>query len=136
MTRTEIRWVLLPFEVVLAFVVVGIVSALIAESLYLWYEPFAGFFAAFAVVSASYLGAPRWKLPVALASFILGGAAAYQLLKDTFYPENYTSPYEPTLMPFWVTLGGGVFALVVVSIHALAKRRSPSNTSLERTREG
>lgn len=124
MTRTDIRWVLLPFEIILAFIVTGIGAAFVSGWLYLWYQPFAGFFAAAAVVCVAYLGAPRWKLLTALVTLILGGALAYRLLDGSFYPENYAVPYSPTSMPFWVTLSGGVLALAAVSLHAYVKRRS------------
>jgi hypothetical protein len=135
MTRTEVRWVLLPLKVILAFVLVGIAAGLISERLYIWWEPFAGFFAAIAVVSVAYICAPGRKLLVALAAFVLGGAIAYQMLKDSYFPEGYARAYEPTLMPFWLTLGGGLLALATVAVHAFVKRRSPSNTSLEHARE-
>ena len=135
MTRTEVRWVLLPLKVILAFVLVGIAAGLISERLYIWWEPFAGFFAAIAVVSVAYICAPGRKLPVALAAFVLGGAIAYQMLKDSYFPEGYARAYEPTLMPFWVTLGGGLLALAAVAVHAFVKRRSPSIASLEHARE-
>jgi hypothetical protein len=135
MTRTEVRWVLLPLKVILAFVLVGIAAGLISERLYIWWEPFAGFFAAIAVVSVAYICAPGRKLPVALAAFVLGGAIAYQMLKDSYFPEGYARAYEPTLIPFWVTLGGGLLALAAVAVHAFVKRRSPSIASLEHARE-
>jgi len=135
MTRTEVRWVLLPLKVILAFVLVGIAAGLISERLYIWWEPFAGFFAAIAVVSVAYICAPGRKLPVALAAFVLGGAIAYQMLKDSYFPEGYARAYEPTLMPFWLTLGGGLLALAAVAVHAFVKRRSPSIASLEHARE-
>jgi len=135
MTRTEVRWVLLPLEVILAFVLVGIGAGLISEKLYIWWEPFAGFFAAIAVVSVAYICAPGRKLLVAFAAFVLGGAIAYLMLKDSFFPEDYARAYEPTLMPFWVTLGGGTLALAAAAVHAFVKRRSPSHTSLEHMRE-
>jgi len=135
MTRTEVRWVLLPLKVILAFVLVGIAAGLISERLYIWWEPFAGFFAAIAVVSVAYICAPGRKLPVALAAFVLGGAIAYQMLKDSYFPEGYARAYEPTLIPFCVTLGGGLLALATVAVHAFVKRRSPSIASLEHARE-
>ena len=125
MTRTELRWVLLPFEVALAFILVGKAAALIAEKLHISSEPVSGFFAAFAVVAVTYLGAPRSKLFAAVISFVLGGAVAYGVLKDSFDPRTY----EPTLMPFWVTLAGGALAITIASVHAFLKRGSPSNTS-------
>jgi hypothetical protein len=115
-------------------VLAGIGAGLISDELYMWSEPFAGFFAALAVVSVAYIRAPSLKLFVALASFVLGGAIAYEMLKDSFFPANHARAYEATLTPLWVTLGGGALALAAVTVHAFAQRRSPSNTSLERTR--
>jgi hypothetical protein len=57
------------------------------------------------------------------------------MLKDSYFPEGYARAYEPTLIPFWVTLGGGLLALAAVAVHAFVKRRSPSIASLEHARE-
>jgi hypothetical protein len=137
MTRTEVRWVLLPFEILIGFVLVGIAAALAAGQLYLWYEPVGGFFAAIAVVVVAYLRAPAWPVTVAFVAYSIGCAAAHNMLWErSFYPENYTEAYEPTNLPLWVTFAGGTLAFLGVSAHALLKGRSTSNTSLERPREG
>src|SRR6187401_246191 len=100
MTRTEIRWVLLPFEVLLGFALVGIAAVLVAGQLYLWYEPVGGFFAAIAVVSVAYFRAPAWKLMAAFVAFSIGAAVAHNMLwESSFYPENYEKAYEPTNLP-------------------------------------
>ena len=137
MTRTEVRWVLLPFEILLGFVLVGIAAVLAAGQLYLWYEPVGGFFAAVAVVVVAYLRAPAWPVMVAFVAYAIGCVAAHNMLRGrSFYPESYTEAYAATNLPFWVTFVGGTLASLGVSTHALLKRRSTSNTSLERTREG
>ena len=136
MIRTEIRWVLLPFEVLLGFVLVGIAAVLAAGQFYLWYEPVGGFFAAIAVVAVAYIRAPAWRLMVAFVAYSIGCAVVHQMLwESSFYPENYARAYEPTNLPFWVTLSGGTLAFLGVVSHALHKRRTTSNKSLERTRE-
>jgi hypothetical protein len=136
MTRTEIRWVLLPFEILLGFVLVGIATVLAAGQLYVWYEAVGGFFAAIAVVAVAYIRAPAWPVMAAFVAYSVGTAAAHNMLWErSFYPENYARAYEPTHLPFWVTLAGGTLAFISVTAHALLKRRSTSNTSLERTRD-
>jgi hypothetical protein len=136
MSRTAIRWILLPFEVLLGFVLVGILAVMAAGQFYLWYEPVGGFFAAIAVVALAYVRAPQRPLLAALVAYLLGATVAQQLLWErSFYPENYANAYEPTNFPFWVTLAGGALAFVSVTMYAFLKRRSTSNKSLERTRE-
>jgi hypothetical protein len=136
MTRTEIRWVLLPFEILLGFVLVGSAAVLAAGLFYLWYEPVGGFFSAIAVVAVAYIRAPAWPVMAALVAYSVGCAVAHSMLwESSFYPEHYSNAYQPKNLPFCVTFAGGALALVAVTVHALLKRRSTSNTSLERTRE-
>jgi len=136
MTRTAIRWALLPFEILLGFVLVGIAGVMAAGLFYLWYEPVGGFFAAIAVVALAYIRAPAWPLMTALIAYSMGCAVAHQMLWErSFYPENYETAYEPTNFPFWVTFAGGTLAILGVAVHAFLKRRTTSNTSLERTRD-
>jgi hypothetical protein len=134
MTRLAIRWALLPFEVVIGFVLVVIAVALIAGWFVVWWEPVGGFLGAIAVVCISYARAPRQPLLVAVISFVLGGVAAYQLLWYSSVPEGYSAAYQPTSIPFGVTLAGGGLALAAVAIHAALDSRSTSNISLERAR--
>ena len=137
MSRVALRWSLLPFEVAAGFLVAGIAAVLAADQLGLWYEPVGGFVAAIAVVTISYFRAPGWPVFVAFVSYCVGAAIAFSALWGrSFYPENYAEPYEPTNLPFWVTLAGGTLAFLGVAVHALAKVRFGSNTSLERMREG
>jgi hypothetical protein len=131
MRRTFIRWVLLPFAAILAFVLVGVCAERVAIALEVWTYPVIGFCAAFAVVATVYFVAPGQKLLAAFISYAIGGVLAYEALKDCYDPRTY----EPTLMPLWVTLAGGAIALAAVAVHSFGKGWLPSNTSLERTRE-
>jgi hypothetical protein len=76
---------------------------------------------------------PPDRLAAATVSFTLGAAAAYVLLRHASFPENHPRAYEQTFIPLWVTLSGGVIALLACAVHAW--RSAPSNTSLERTRD-
>jgi hypothetical protein len=134
-TRTEIRWVLLPFEVVLGFVLSGIAIGLLVDQLHVWFEPVVGFLVAIVVVVTAYVRAPARPILAALVSYVLGAAVAYALLRSSYYPENTSRAYEPTLIPLWATLVGGAVALLAVVAHTFRKTRSTSNKSLERTRE-
>ena len=136
MARTGVRWVLLPIEVILGFVLVGIAAVLVSGMLHLWHEPFGGFFAAIAVVTITYFRAPARRLMAAIVAYLIGCAVAYGMLwESSFYPENYPSAYEPTNLPFWVTFSGGTLALIGVAVHALFSRRTTTNTWVERMRE-
>jgi hypothetical protein len=134
-TRIAIRWVLLPFEMVLGFVLSGIAIGLLVERLHVWFEPVVGFLVAGVVVVTAYARAPARPLLSAFVTYLIGAAVAYSLLRNSYFPENTLRAYEPTLIPLWVTLGGGVLALVAVAAHAFRKTRSTSSKSLERTRE-
>ena len=132
MTRIVIRWILLPFEVALGFLLAAIAAVYIVDQLHLWWEPVVGFLAAFAVVSISYARAPRRPLRVAFVSYVLGGVAAYRLLRDSSFPEDFPRPYDSTFIPFCVTLAGGALALAAAGAHTALRRRSTTNKSLER----
>ena len=111
MTRIAIRWSLLPLEVVLGYVLVGFAAVFAADQMGLWYEPFAGFFAAVAVVCVAYFRAPAWPVLVAFVAYSIGCWAAHRMLwESSYFPENYAEAYEPTNLPFWVTLAGGTLA--------------------------
>jgi hypothetical protein len=132
MSLTALRWILLPFAAVLALVLAALCAERIGIALRLWTYPFVGFFSAFAVVSTAHAVAPARKFFSAFISYVIGGAFAYAALKDCYDPRTY----EPTLMPFWVTLAGGAFALAIAATHTFGRAAPPSNKSLERTREG
>ena len=87
MTRTEIRWVLLPFEILLGFVLAGIAAVLVAGQLYVWYEPVGGFFAAIAVVAVAYIRAPAWPVMAALVVHSMH----FRCLKNISYPPGYAN---------------------------------------------
>ena len=124
-------WLWLPWKVGVGFLLSGLVSWIVLGSVLDWPTPSVGFVAAVAVVTA-YSCAPSHRLAAAIISFIVGAAAAYVLLRHTSFPENHPRAYEHTFIPLWVTLSGGVVALLACVVHAW--RSVPSNTSLERTR--
>jgi hypothetical protein len=131
MNRDRVRYSLLPLAAVLAFVLGGMFGERVAIALGFWTYPLTGFCAAFAVVSVVYLVAPDRKFYSSCISYVIGAVLAFLALKDCYDPRTY----EPTLMPFWVTLAGGAFALAIAAAHTFGGARSPSNTSLDRTRE-
>ena len=72
----------------------------------LWYKPFAGFFAAVAVVCVAYFSRSPPSASIRGSAYSIGCWAAHQnaLGKQL---QNYAEAYEPTNLPFWVTLAGG-----------------------------
>ena len=131
MSRTAIRWLLLPFATVLAMVLAVLCGERFAIVLGFWSRPVVGFCAAFAAVSIVYIVAPVRKLFSASIAYLVGATLAYSALKDSYDPRTY----EPTLMPFWVTLAGGALALAIMAGDAFGRAQPPPNKSLERTRE-
>ena len=120
MSPTEWRaWFLAPLAVVGAFFVVGLSTMLLALVFEVWEFPVTGFFAAFAVVSVSYIAAPRHKAAFALFCFVAGATVAWFLLDDINHPENNAAlSHRRTLVPFWVTLSGGGIALLAALTHS------------------
>ena len=134
-THPLARWLWLPWEVAIGFLVSAFVAWAVLSNLLNWPDPAIGFLAAVAVVVTTYVRAPNHRLLAAAFSFVFGAIAAYILLRGSTFPENHPRAYEQTFIPLWVTLSGGVAALLGCAIHAF-RSGAPSNTSLERTREG
>lgn len=104
----QASWLRAPVYVAGAFLLSGILGAVLAYALGFWDTPFAGFCAAFAVVLTTYAAVPRFKLTAAAVSLGAGALVAYWLLGNSYWPENYPNAYQPTLVPLWCTYGGGV----------------------------
>jgi hypothetical protein len=117
------RWILLPVLVFVAFVLIGVSTGAMADSMHLWREPIVGFFAAFTVVIIAYVYAPSYRLQVSGATYICGAAVAYLLLRHAYYPEGYEHPYQETLLPLVVTSIGGAVGFVSLVFYHL-KRES------------
>ena len=117
LTGATVRWIALPFAVLVAFFLAAFAIGLIAEYLHRWADPFVGFAAAFSVVAVAYWCAPRHRIVSAGAALVLGSIVAVYLLRYEQYPENYAHPYEPTVWPLISTLSGGVAALAAVWLH-------------------
>lgn len=113
----QASWLRAPVYVAGAFLVSGILGAVLAYTMGFWDTPIAGFCAAFAVVMTSCAAAPRFKLTAAAVSLGAGALVAYWLLRNAYWPENYPNAYEPTLFPLWCTYGGGAvgFAFCLIA---------------------
>jgi hypothetical protein len=126
MKEMQLRaWLLVPFTVAGAFLLSGVTAALGSNLLGLWELPVEGFCAAFGVVVSSYLAVPRFKLGFATLALALGALAAWWLLKDSYWPENYPGlAYQPTSLPLRCTYTGGIIGLVIAFV--LSWRRANS----------
>lgn len=97
-----------------------IVTAVFTQMLFrrhmIWDEPYVGFITAFIVVLVAYLVPPSDKLSAASFYFLLGSILAWWILKDSFYPAKHPKAYQPTLIPLYVTLLGGMTALGIVTV--------------------
>jgi hypothetical protein len=115
MSGTVQRWAISAFAVVGAFMLCSFCGAGIARLLGFWDLPVIGFFAAFGVVSTSYLSAPNRNKQYAVVIFILGAILAWLLLGNAVYPEAYASnAYQGTKLPFLITFVGGILPLAVI----------------------
>ena len=113
--RRMLAWSIAVFSVAGAFLIGGIGGIFAASVFGTWWEPSAGFLAAFAVVVVAYWAAPRKKLAFATACFVLGVLAAWVLVGNSDYPESYgEKAYQVTRLPFVVTCGGGFIGLLAV----------------------
>lgn len=107
------RWVIVPFVAVTVFVVTAIVGFGLCLLFGLWFEPVIGFMAAFSTVLITSLSAPKFEEWVGVLTYFLGAVAAWYLIGDSFYPENYAQPYEPTNIPIVVTYLGGLLGVAL-----------------------
>jgi hypothetical protein len=115
MDNTMQHWTISIFSVAGAFFLCGICGAGTASLFGMWEEPMAGFFAAFGTVSMAYLSAPCRKKQFALIVFLLGALCAWLLIGNSWYPESYPAKaYQPTYLPFVITLFGGLVPLSVI----------------------
>lgn len=108
------KWATFVFAVIGAFFLCSIGGVLIAEWLGLWDLPVVGFCAAFGVVSLAFVSAPTKRSEVALTVFVAGALLAWFLIEPSWYPEAYgEKAYQPTHVPFFVTVLGGLVALAI-----------------------
>lgn len=82
----------------------------------IWHEPYVGFITAFIVVLTAYIISPSAKLPTASTFFTIGAFLAWWMLRNSFYPENHPKAYQPTLIPLFTTIAGGIAALGIVTV--------------------
>ena len=107
------RWFLTPFVPVLVFYLSAVPTLFITIVFSIWIDPAYGFIAAFSVVLSAYSIAPSAKQCIGIIAFFVGAIAAWFIVGESYYPENYANPYQPTYLPLMVTYGGGLLGLVV-----------------------
>ena len=107
------RWIVAFFSVAGAFFLCGIGGSFIASLFGCWELPVAGFCAAFSVVSTAYLSVPKFRNESCIIVFVMGTFAAWFILEPSYYPEGYQElAYQPSHLPFIITVAGGISALV------------------------
>ena len=107
------RWFLTPFVPVLVFYLSAVPTLFITIVFKIWIDPTYGFIAAFCVVLSAYLIAPSAKKWIGIIAFLLGAIAAWFIVGESYYPENYANPYQPTYLPLMVTYCGGLLGVIV-----------------------
>ncbi len=98
-----------------AFIVAAFLSLRVTEYLSLWGEPIAGFVSALTVVLVGYVLSPQHKIIVAALWLLVGAIAAWMLLANSHYPENFgvAYAYHPTYIPLALTYLGGALGLFI-----------------------
>jgi hypothetical protein len=124
-TDNVTQWVICIFSIIGAFVSCGIGGALLAGLFDVWELPIAGFCAAFAVVSMTYIAAPSNNRFFASFALVSGGVFAWLILEPSSYPESYEAlAYQPTHMPLVSTLLGGVIAYLICIMPSIVFRKT------------
>jgi hypothetical protein len=118
------QWTISFFAVFGAFFLCGIFGSALASLFGLWDRPISGFFAAFGVVTIAYLSSPSWNKQFSVIVFMLGAICAWLLIGESWYPEHYLDKaYQPTHLPFFITLVGGLLPLAFI-LYPLRSRRN------------
>lgn len=114
----SLAWPQAVFAILGVFVAAGLSAGIAANLVGLWEKPIAGCVAAFSVVLSTFLFAPHHKVICALVTFFAGAAAAWILVGQSSFPESYGAPlaYQPTHVPFVVTVAGGCLGLLSVLV--------------------
>ncbi|GLQ30909.1 hypothetical protein [Litoribrevibacter albus] len=108
------RWFTAFFATLGGFFFCGLGGSLIADLSGFWHLPVAGFFAAFGTVTLAYFSVPNYKDKIAYGILLVGSMLAWLLLEPSNYPSSYEDKaYQPTHIPFLVTVIGGIVALVL-----------------------
>jgi hypothetical protein len=115
------KWFMFVSSVVCVFFLCGFVGIAVAGLLNIWMEPTAGFFSAFAVVGVAFYSAPKYKKIASILVFFLGAIIAWKLLGNSHYPESYKLAYQSTIIPFYITLIGGLLALGIIFVSSYNK---------------
>jgi hypothetical protein len=99
--------------VIITFLVSATTAGILADLAGVWKKPFIGASAAFVVVLSGYATAPSHKQIASITWLIVGAIAAWILAANSYYPEDYTQAYQPTLIPLLATYLSGLIALLL-----------------------
>lgn len=105
------RWILLGPLTFAAMIASGFILSAILGPRIVFDEPVVGFLTAFVTVGTAYFIAPTYKLSAATCYFLIGAALACWILRSTTYPEDHPKAYQPTMIPLYMTLLGGIISL-------------------------
>jgi len=78
------------------------------------------------VLSANLIAPDRKPIASAVA-LVIGGMLAWNLVGHAVYPENNPKAYQPTYIPFVMTITGGFIGLAGSVITEIIKRK-PNKT--------
>jgi hypothetical protein len=68
--------------------------------------------------------APKHRTTVSIFLYAVGATVAWEGLKDWYFPEHHPRAYQPSLVPMWLTLGGGLIAVLMVAAWTGRQRRA------------
>jgi hypothetical protein len=128
-SRNAWRWVATPFAVFTGLVGAYVVLSLFSAAIY-WLIPQttlnallrpdlrAGIFGATVAIVTVVSGcivAPRWRGIVGIVVFAGGAWLAWQELATWYFPEGHPRAYQESLLPYALTIAGGIIAVAIVS---------------------
>jgi len=102
--------------VIISFLVSAISAAFLADFIGIWKKPVIGSVAAFCVVISGYATAPNHKINTDVVWLIVGAISAWFLAGDSYYPEDYQSANQLTIIPIIATYLSGSFALLICMV--------------------
>ena len=108
MTPRTRTFLALPFTLTGVFVVSAVVASIVPSPFSNWLEPFVGPVCAAILIVASFGLAPSQPRLVGAITLCVGAHIAWCLLHKAYFPEFHPRAYQPTLIPFYATLGAGI----------------------------
>jgi len=66
--------------------------------------------------------APKHRVIVSVLLYVVGATVAWYDLKGWYFPEHHPRAYQSSPVPLWLTLSGGLIAVLAVAVWSSRRR--------------